>query len=878
MTPERWQQIKDLLATALEISPAERAAYLDENCRGDEPLRREVESLLQREAELSSRFLDHEDLGHVAAAVLTEEVNPWIGRRLGAYQIVEQIGAGGMGEVYRAFRADDQYRMEVALKVVRTGQDSASVITRFKNERQILASLEHPNIARLLDGGTTDEGVPYLVMELVDGVPIDQYCDVHKLNITSRLQLFRQVCAAVQHAHQHLVIHRDIKPSNILVTEDGSPKLLDFGIAKIFDSVGSVEATVLRPMTPEYASPEQIRGEAITTASDTYSLGVVLYQLLTGHSPYRSDVSTPAKLADAITHDEPVRPSISVQSTATISSAGSSRELNPETVSSTREVSPDRLRQRLRGDLDFILLKALRKESARRYVSVDQFSEDVRNHLEALPVTARKGTWSYLAGKFVRRHRTGVAAAALIVVMLVAGIVVILREARIAEANRQRAERRFNDVHKLADSLMFEVHDSIRELPGATQARKLIMERAQQYLDSLTQDSQSDPVLLRDLAAAYVRLAGVQGDALDANLGNSAQALQNDRRAVELLKTCVSLQPSNPANLGALASGYHILSAELSHVGDKNGSKDSAQKSLQIIEPLARSYPQNQEVQYGLGAAYEQIAGLFAEENDLGRAIDFYEKSLEVYQRLGTAYPANPRYQTEISFAHKHLGSVLAVQSQLQPALDHYRAALAIDEANLNLDPGNAQTRYNITYTYSDTGWVLKQKGDFDAALDYYGKALQIREALAAADPEDTRARRGIAKTCTYMGDIFLAKGKIDQCLASFRRGLDIREALFKKDPANQSLRLDVADSEARIGWVYVSQATRPRVTPSEELKFCSEAKEWLQKALPVFQQTKAEGKLAGREVEIPENLARDIDKCTVMIARLGRPADSSSH
>jgi len=631
-------------------------------------------------------------------------------------------------------------------------------------------------------------------------------------------------------------------------------------------------------MTPEYASPEQLRGEPITTATDVYSLGVVLYQLLTGHSPYRMDTRKPANLAEAITNDEPERPSVAVQRTVNLSLADPSHELNPENVSSTREASPFRLQQRLQGDLDYILLKALRKEPGRRYASVDQFAQDIRNHLEGLPVAARKGTWSYRCGKFVQRHKAGVAAAALVLATLVTGITVTIREARIAEANRQRAEKRFNDVHKLANSLMFEVHDSIRKLPGATAARKLIIERAQQYLDILAQDSQSDPALLRDLAAAYGRLASVQGNALDANLGNRSLSLQDYRRAVELLTTCVSLEPSNRDNLRRLADGYENLALALSHNGDMSGAKESAQKALRILEPMAKSYPGDQAVQDLLGIGYERAGAFFAEENDFIQAKEFYEKSLAVYQLLGAANPANRWYQSQLSFAHKHIGSVLLIQKQLPAALDHYRSALAIDELNLKLDPENVQARYNITYSYSDTGLILLQQGEYDAALQYYGKALQIREALALADPQDLRTRRGVANTYNYIGGVYLSKGDFPQSLDSYKKALVIRQALSEKDSANEGPKFEVADTEARIGKVYAAKASLAHTTASERLRFCREANSWMQKALPVYLERKAKGKLAGNDVDMPGSLSQQVDKCKQTIARLARPSDPASH
>jgi len=309
MRPERWQQVREILDRAIALPRGERTTYLDQTCDGDEELRKEVESLIDSHHQAGSVFLNKPVADLKIALVEPSRRSSWIGRRIGVYQIETEIGRGGMGEVYRAVRADGQFKKNVAIKVVREGYDTAAVLERFLHERQILASLDHPNIARLYDGGTTEDGVPYLVMELIEGTPIDLYCEEQDLSINQRLDLFTQVCAAVQYAHQRLVIHRDIKPNNILVTTDGIPKLLDFGIAKLLDPAGGGETTMLPAMTPEYASPEQIRGEPITTATDVYSLGVVLYRLLTGRSPYPENTRSRLDLARVICEVEPVRPS-----------------------------------------------------------------------------------------------------------------------------------------------------------------------------------------------------------------------------------------------------------------------------------------------------------------------------------------------------------------------------------------------------------------------------------------------------------------------------------------------------------------------------------------------------------------------------------------
>jgi len=340
MTPERYQQIKNLFHAALEREPGERAAFLDQACAHDPSLRAEVETLLAA-AEPAEGFIERA-IQDAVTLIAADQPEPVEGQRIGPYEVIRQIARGGMGAVYLAMRADDQYRKHVAIKLIRRGLDTDDIIRRFRNERQILAGLDHPNIARLLDGGATDDGRPYLVMEYIAGEPIDDYGDQHKLGAEDRLTLFRQVCAAVHCAHQHLVIHRDIKPSNILVTEDGTPKLLDFGIAKLLTpelAAQTLDATApaLRLMTPDYASPEQVRGEPITTASDVYSLGVVLYGLLTGHRPYRLTGRTPHEVLQAVCEQDPEKPSTAITRVEEMTSDGETKRI---TVDQRRAPDP----------------------------------------------------------------------------------------------------------------------------------------------------------------------------------------------------------------------------------------------------------------------------------------------------------------------------------------------------------------------------------------------------------------------------------------------------------------------------------------------------------------------------------------------------------
>lgn len=862
MTPERWQQVKGVLQEALELAPEQRLAFLDRACSTDRSLRREVESLIVVNEQIGTRFPS-------ACPILDEALFRLLpGKRIGPYEILEEVAHGGMGLVYRAVRADGEYKQQVAVKIVRAELDAELTATRFRNERQILASLDHPNIAKILDGGTTADGIPYFVMEFVPGLPITEYCDRHKLSIDSRLEIFRTVCASVHYAHQHLVIHRDLKPSNILITAEGIPKLLDFGIAKILDPSLLPENTTMTAgglwlMTPEYASPEQLSGEVITTSTDIYSLGLILYQLLTGHHAYRFPSRLPHEITRFIFESEPAKPSTAVRLAGPSDGENPGKiDSVPEMVSGSRGTSPERLRRRLVGDLDNIALKAIRKEPRERYNSVEQLAEDIRRHLEGLPVTARKATVSYRFRKYALRHKVGLAAAALIFLSLLTGMALAVREALIAE-------RRFNDVRKLANSLIFELHDSIRDLPGATAARKLILLRAQEYLDSLARESKSDPALLRELAEAYARLASVYGNGRDANVGNTAEAVRNYHNAVALLEASVSLKPADRDTRLELAQTYVALGVTLGQAGDKIGNKEVTQKALKILESLTANTPNDLKTQSWLGEAYAQAGFISYGDNDLNKALDYHQRALEIYQRLAKVAPGNESYQMQLAFSHKRVAGVQTQLKQFQAALEHERAALQIDESQLALHPGSALTRYNITFTYNDMGVIFDKQEDFDAALDYYRKAFTIRAALAAADPLDVKSRQGLATSYNNIGWCLREKGDFAGALDSFKRSLAIRQALAQKDPSNESFAFNVAFSQANIGGLYAAMASRTNTPPGEQVQFCRESKKWNQEALPLWLKMKSQGKVVGQDLEAFRKLTQNVKKCDDIIARL---------
>ena len=708
--------MKTVLSEALDLETGRRRQFLDSACEHDADLRAEVDLLLAHQVDSENDAIE-ECAADAARFRLAQDVTR-IGSRIGAYKIVREIGHGGMGTVYLGERDDKQYRQQVAIKLINPGLGGETIRRRFHNELQILADLNHPNIARLFDGGQTADGVPYLVMEYVEGSPINHYCNDRNLSTEQRLKLFCTVCDAVQYAHQHLVIHRDIKPGNILVTSEGLPKLVDFGIAKLLDngkSIPDATTTVMPFMTPQYASPEQVYGLSATTATDIYSLGVVLYELLTGRSPYRLKSRVPHELAQAILDQEPQR-------------------------------------QRLKGDLDNIVLMAMRKEPQRRYASAQQFAEDIHRHLDGLPVRARQDTFSYRAGKFIRRRKLAVAAAALILLTLLVGIITTAWQARVARAERARAERRFNEVRQLANSIVFEVHDAIVNLPGSTQARALIVERGLNYLDSLAQDAAGDRGLQRELAAAYEKLGAVQYTPSVAHLGDLEGALQSHRKAAALREALVAADPNNRDYRRELLDSYWFIATLLGKQGD-------SQRELQM---LRQQLPARQEL-----AAAEKT--------------DFVDR----YNLAGT---------------YAYIGSLSMKMGDVQGALENQREALKIRETLVALDPNTARSRRALTISYEYLGLATDLAGDTKGALELQQRGLEMRESLVAADPLNTDLRLMLIESHRYVGDLFFKLGDLQQASAHYQKQLSMNEEMVAADPANAQFQSNKAVALTKVG------------------------------------------------------------------------------
>lgn len=646
MQPERWNEIKRIFNEVVDLPPTEQRSFLDSTCDDDE-MRREIEEMLAADSET---FLAEPPI----ALLADDESAHFKDKRIGRYRIICEVGRGGMGTVFAALRDDGEFEQKAAVKIIRRGLNTNMIARRFRQERQILASLEHANIARLLDGGMSEEGLPFYAMEFIEGEPIDQYCRAKELNVTARLELFRQVCAAVSYAHRRLIVHRDLKPSNILVTESGQVKLLDFGIAKVLSSDAQQArntATQLGMMTPDYASPEQFRGEQVTTATDVYSLGVVLYELLTGALPYDLTGLRLDEMLKLVCDTEPLRPS-------TISRRHKTEGGKQEAENKKFTTGEQRARS-LQGDLDNIILKALKKQPERRYGSVEQFSEDIRRYLEGLPVSARADTFAYRASKFIKRNKVSVLAASLIFLALIAGILGTTYQARVAQRERARAEKRFEQVRKLANNVVFKYHDAIATLSGATATREMLVKDAIEYLNNLSEDAGDNPALAQELGLAYLKIGNAQGEIYRANLGDSEGAMQSYLKSVEILDNLTHANPESVEylkNLHQASQQAAFLMVRLQHWKE---AEEMGQRLLTISKKLVELEPNNLDHQNLLARSY-QIKGDTVEfSGGDEETIKWYRQALEEAEKIFEKNPTGEMARRLLTVALQRVGTRL---------------------------------------------------------------------------------------------------------------------------------------------------------------------------------------------------------------------------
>ncbi|MFN7996555.1 MAG: serine/threonine-protein kinase [Bryobacteraceae bacterium] len=809
---DRWRRLEQLFYGALALPPSEREAYLNGGCAGEADLRREVDVLLAS-ADGTWSFLET-PLREAARGAVPGAVTP--GQRLGPYEVLRLLGEGGMGKVYLALRADELYRQQVAIKVVQSGMGQVrDVLLRFKVERQILANLAHPNIARLLDAGLAPDGSPYLVMEYVEGLAIDRYVAVRTLPVVQRLRLFRAVCGAVEHAHRNLVVHRDIKPSNILVTADGAPKLLDFGIAKLLESTaeGGTHLTraTERLLTPEYASPEQARGQAVTTSTDVYALGGLLYALLTGRPPFRIATRDPLEIARIVCERPPTRPSaVDVEAAAL----------------------PVRERASLKGDLDNIVLKALRKEPEKRYATVAEFSEDVRRYLEGYPLQAGSNAWTYRVGKFVRRNKAAVTSAVLMVLAIAgfsagmallarsaqrerdkagqeAGFLSSLFEAATPDVQRGKtiaardvldlAARRLN--HEIADpevraAMLDSVGGSYLALGLYDQAQPLLEQAyglrrrilGEVHLDvAASQDRLAqilrakgkfveEEAMLRQVLTVRRRLLGANSALAGRTLADLGECLYQQSRTNEaepLLWRAIEISPKNTDTLAG-AQNYLAL------VLETKGAYEEAVRLLRSSAAIcARVYGTD-------GILYltvlHNLAGAMSDQGDLAGAEKMEREVLAA--RLRVSGPEHP----DTVYSLNNLGWILLEEGDWAGAAPYVRQCLEINVKRL----GEKHPRMAVSL--NNWARVLQTKGDYNQSAEYYRRALALLAENKMAEG------RQAAKVEANVGTLELDRGDYAAAERYSRESMELRRKLGGDNPEIAASLIDVAESRSFQG------------------------------------------------------------------------------
>ena len=802
-----WQRVEELFLSALESEPGARGAHLDAACGGDSRLRAEVESLLASH-ERAGEFLEA-PAAALAPGLLDGVSAPPAGRHVGRYRIERELGRGGMGTVYLARRADDEYEKQVAIKLVRGGPADRVLLQRFLGERQILADLDHPNIARLIDGGATDDGAPFIVMDYIEGVPIDEFCDREKLSTTARLRLFREVCAAVEYAHRHLIVHRDIKPSNILVTADGTPKLLDFGIAKLLGpGPGAETATAARPLTPQYASPEQVRGGSMTTATDVYSLGVLLYKLLTGRLPYNFKTLLPAEVERVICETEPERPSAAVTRPRpqTAGDGAAAGGLTPEAVAGARGEPPDELRRRLKGDLDAIVLTAMRKEPERRYASAGQLAEDIRRHLEGRPVLAHADTFRYRAAKFVRRHRAAAAAAALVVLTLVGGIVATAwqarratEQARIASEQRDRARRRFDDVRQLSNALLSDIAPKIERLEGSTAARQALVAQSLKYLDSLAGESADDVVLQAELAAAYEQVGVLQGDSRKPSLSDFRGAIVSLEKAQQIRRRLLEINPDDAENRRLLADNLRLLALRRMTQRDVDGGFRDSAEALRIYETLVAERPGSLELERTFLEAQTEDATSYINRGRDAEAIPPLQRAAARLEELRRAHPADTETERILGKCLMSLGVALSWGGRQPEAEAEMARAVSIAESLAARFPNDTNLKQDLWKFYEAASGIYEEVDDA-RSFEICEKSRRVVEEIIAADPANAQARHNLSKSFARLGITAANLGKPVEALGFLERSMAIVLELQGKDPLNRAYDRDVSALYIRIG------------------------------------------------------------------------------
>jgi serine/threonine protein kinase len=824
----RYDKIKSLFLQACERTEEQRTSFLEEACESDKDLRKEVEALLaEHDTATAAGTAQSEAVTQAPTAAMStgsggpraEEPVP---ERIGQYKILHRLGKGGMGIVYMAVKEEGRFTRRAAIKVVKRGLDTEDVLRRFELERQVLGALNHPGIARLFDAGATDDGRPYYAMEFVEGERIDDYCETKRLDVADRLELFVKVCQAVHYAHQNLVVHRDLKPDNIIVNERGEPKLLDFGIAKLLNPdlstfADDYTAPDRRVMTPRYASPEQARGLPITTASDVYSLGVLLYELLTGHAPYRLKSFVRQEIERVICEVDPEKPSTAISRVETIQVSRASsvdktptaHTVTPETVSKTRATRPDRLRKKLVGDIDNIVLMALRKEPQRRYSSAEQFATDLQKHLQGQPVVAAPDTMWYRTSKFVHRNRATVAAAAMIALALVLGLAgttwqasVAKAERNVAQEQRDLAERRFGYAWDLSQAFIYDFYDEIKMLEGSLGARELIVTEGTETLDKLAQEAADNQALMGDLADGYQRLGVVQNSFRRGNLGDSVGAAENFGKAKALLDALVAANPDDEDIAVQYFAVNHRLGDALRDAGESEACLAQYRVAVGICDDWSARDPEDDAWTRRKSISLISEGDARRRMGEYGAAAEIYRQAMVVRRELLEKYPDGDNTTRDYTVALGRLAGALEAEGEFEQALEHRLEALQIRKHTLTLDPTSERSIRDVLTANHLAGTTLQSLDRYADARPLLEEALIIAEQRVADSPRDMRARQDLARQHLAMGDVMLGLEDFASALESYRQAQLTAVELHEADVNNTAKARAVADALACLGGV----------------------------------------------------------------------------
>ena len=782
------KRVLSICDEALQKSEQERDSYLSEVCGGDDQLRASVDSVLVAIASAGD-FLDQE---------LAEEsqVN-LIGQKIGKYTLIEKLGEGGMGAVFLGERDDDEVRQKVAIKLIRSHMLARELVDRFHAERQMLAALNHPYIAGLIDSGTTRDGMPYLVMEYISGLPIDHYCNTNGLNLEQRIRLLQKVAMAVHAAHQNLVVHRDLKPSNVLVTADGIPKLLDFGIAKLIseeNDSGSSNTTVFghQAMTPNYASPEQVLEGRVTTASDVYSLGVLAYQLLSGERPYHIKTATHKDLVESFESLAIPKPSERLNTIAS-----SERVMH---IASDRATTPAKLRRSLSGDLDNILTKALHQDPARRYSSVADLSADLQRYLDKLPVEARGDAVSYRIGRFVSRHRFGVGAALGGIALLMAGLGATSWAYFKAEAAREEADQLFSQVRAIAATMMFDAYDEVSKLSGSTRAREVLASSAQQYLDSLAESERASPEVLFDAGKGYDRLAKVLGGVDDLSLGDRPTAAQNFVKAETILTSLHDTYPDNQEYALTLAELQRDLAAHALY-GDNN-IELAREHALRSIQTYSAINPKTAEVIVGLVGAKIEHADTFDWDGKPDEAKKILLEALELIDTTDTDPVVNWKAASARGKVLRDLGDAEYYLDDYDASLKHLRKSVVIMRSVVEHTDNVPEAKRSLAITLFTLAGSEVDANEKRAALATIDEAVAIAKAQLDADTNNAGARQlysaVIEQRSTILSELDRFDEAIEQAMESYQ--LQVTQSGAEDAMSDRELTVDIYN----VGLVYL--------------------------------------------------------------------------